>query len=90
MSERNEAYEEVQRYHVYNVGGEDTYCRDEDVAELEAKYCKLTEAHHIAVQALKYIAMMSDFPMEVPIDYSHFVKKELATKTLKRLAEVME
>lgn len=43
MSKHNEAYEKVQRYHVYNVGGEDTYCRDEDVAELEAKYAKLNK-----------------------------------------------
>ena len=41
MSDLKDRYEQVQRYHVYNVGGDDTYCRDEDVAELEAKYAKL-------------------------------------------------
>lgn len=76
MSDRNEAYEEVQRYHVYNVGGEDTYCMDEDVAELEAKYCKLLEAHRIMKQALEWMTLAS-------------VNRHVAVKTLERVAEVM-
>ena len=76
MSEHNEAYEEVQRYHVYKVGGEDTYCRDEDVAELEAVYCKLLEAHRIMKQALEWMTLAS-------------VNRHVAVKTLERVAEVM-
>ena len=84
MSERNEAYEEVQRYHVYNVGGEDTYCRDEDVAELEAVYCRLLEAHMIMKEALEWLTTDSCF-----LNCSHTSKRQFAVKTLKRVAEVM-
>ena len=84
MSEHKNQYEEVQRYHVYNVGGEDTYCRDEDVAELEAKYCKLLEAHRIMKQALEWMATDASL-----IDYSHMSKREFAVKTLQRVGEVM-
>jgi len=76
MSECNEAYEEVQRYHVYNVGGEDTYCRDEDVAELESVHCKLLEAHKIMKETLELMTLAS-------------VTRDVAVKTLERVAEVM-
>lgn len=61
MSEHNR-YEEIQRYHVYNVGGDDTYCRDEDVAELEASHADL-------LAALKRIyALPHECPCEVSDD----------------------
>jgi len=84
MSERNEAYEEVQRYHVYNVGGEDTYCRDEDVAELEAVHQKLLQAHTIMKEALEWLTTDACLA-----DYSHMSKRDFAVKTLKRVTEVM-
>lgn len=79
MSDYDNQYEELQRYHVYNVGGDDTYCRDEDVAELEAKYCKLLEEHRVMKQALKWIA---------DDNYTHFKKRQIAIKTL-QYVEVM-
>ena len=84
MNERNEAYEEVQRYHVYNVGGEDTYCRDEDVAELEAVHQKLLEAHTIMKEALEWMTTDACF-----LNCSHMSKREFAVKVLQRVAEVM-
>lgn len=80
MSEHDNQYEEVQRYHVYNVGGEDTYCRDEDVAELEAVHCKLLEAHKIMERALISYAAL---------ECMHMSKTCLAGETLQRVAEVM-
>lgn len=50
---------------------------------------KCATCSHKLTHEVTFYGMMSDFPIEVPIDYSHFAKKELATKTLKRLAEVM-
>jgi outer membrane murein-binding lipoprotein Lpp len=83
-------YEQVQRYHVYNVGGEDTYCRDEDVTELEAKYAKLTEAHDIAVQALRYIARLYDDSKPVyQVAYDAYAMKSEAAMALEKINEVM-
>lgn len=84
MSDLKDRYEEVQRYHVYNVGGEDTYCRDEDVAELEAKHYKLLEAHKIMQEALEWMTTDAS-----TIAYSHIAKRRLAVKTLQHVAEVM-
>lgn len=90
MSEHDNQYEEVQRYHVYNVGGEDTYCRDEDVAELETKYCKLLEAHRIALEALRYISKLYDSSKPVyQVTYDAYAMKSEAATALERINEVM-
>ena len=90
MSDLKDRYEEVQRYHVYNVGGEDTYCRDEDVTELETKYAKLAEVHDIALQAFGYIAKLYDYDKpSVQVAQDAYAMKSEAAMALEKIEKVM-
>lgn len=86
----------IQRYDMapYAMGWEKNddgeVCMSRDVEELEAKYCKLTEAHDIALQALGYIARLYDDSKPLyQVAYDAYAMKSEAAMALEKINEVV-
>jgi len=69
---------------------ESLWCTSDDVMDLEFNHRKLTEAHDIAVQALRYIASLYDDSKPVfKTAYDAYAMKSEAATALEKINEVM-